>query len=216
MQGAAILTHLVRQRVIPVAVIDSAEDAVPLARTLADAGLPIIEVTLRTSSALESIRAIRKACPEVMVGAGTILESSQIKEAITAGAHFGVSPGLNESVISVAAEMNWFFVPGVMTPSEIEKVLSLGCKLLKFFPADVAGGLKALKAFAGPYTHTGIRFIPLGGVSAENMNEYLALPIVAAIGGSWICTRELIREKQWGRIGKFAQTAVTKAASANK
>ncbi|HYG34148.1 MAG TPA: bifunctional 4-hydroxy-2-oxoglutarate aldolase/2-dehydro-3-deoxy-phosphogluconate aldolase, partial [Clostridia bacterium] len=157
--------QLIQNRIVPVAVIDSVADAVPLARTLAQAGLPLIEVTLRTACALDCIRAIRQECPDVLVGAGTILNPTQVKAALAAGAQFGVSPGMNADVVQAAIDQQLFFIPGVMTPSEVETALQLGCRLLKFFPADAAGGVKMLKALAGPYEPAGIRFIPLGGIS---------------------------------------------------
>ena len=203
--------ELTRKRIIPVAVIDALEDAVPLARALEQGGLPLIEITLRTPCALDCIRAIRQACPNVLVGAGTVLYPAQVKTAIEAGARFGVSPGLNPEVVRAAIGQKWFFMPGVMTPSEIELALGLGCKLLKFFPAELAGGLKMLKAFAGPYDATGVRFVPLGGVGAANIADYLAVPVVAAVGGSWLCDRNLVREKRWAEISKLAAAAVAAA-----
>src|SRR5437879_5999904 len=197
MSDPAIQSKLVQKRIVPVAVIDSLEDAVPLAKALAEAGLPVIEVTLRTQCALDCIRAIRNDCPELLVGAGTILETKQVKAAVAAGAQFGISPGLNETVLRAAKDEGFFFMPGIMTPSEVEGALHIGCKLLKFFPADVAGGTKMLKALAGPFESAGARFVPLGGISVANMMEYLAMPIVAAVGGSWLCDRKLVREKKW-------------------
>jgi 2-dehydro-3-deoxyphosphogluconate aldolase / (4S)-4-hydroxy-2-oxoglutarate aldolase len=205
--------QLIQKRVVPVAVVDSVEDAVPLARALAQGGLPVIEITLRTPCALDCIRAIRQGCPEVLVGAGTVLEPSQVKAALEAGARFAVSPGVNPEVVRAASEQQLFFMPGVMTPSDIELALRLGCRLLKFFPADAAGGVKMLKALAGPYESAGARFIPLGGVSVSNMAEYLAVPVVAAVGGSWVCERKLVRQKKWTEITALAAAAVAKAAA---
>ena len=212
MQTRSVVDRLTGKRIVPVAVIDSVENAVPLARALAEAGLPVIEVTLRTPSALECVRAIRQHCPDVLVGAGTILDVSQVKAAIAAGAHFGVSPGTNDAVVKAARRQQWFFLPGVMTPSEVDKALGLGCSLQKFFPADKAGGPGMLKSLAGPDAHTGVRFVPLGGVSAVNMEEYLALPIVAAVGGSWVCDARLVAEKRWSDITALAKEAVARAA----
>ncbi len=210
--GSPLQDQLIQKRVIPVAVVDSVEDAVPLARALAEGGLPVIEITLRTPCALDCIRAIRQGCPEVLVGAGTILEPSQVLAALEAGARFGVSPGLNLEVVRAAASQQSLFMPGVMTPSDIELALRLGCRLLKFFPAEAAGGVKMLKALAGPYGPAGARFVPLGGISLSNMAEYLAVPLVAAIGGSWICERKLVREKRWAEITTLTAAAVAKAA----
>src|SRR5690348_662138 len=196
MSQQTIHQRLVDKRIIPVATIESLDAAVPLARALREGGIPIIEVTLRTPCALDCISAIRKECPEILVGAGTILEVRQVETAAAVGAEFGVSPGLNPKVVTAAAERDLLFVPGVMTPSDVEGALALGCRLLKFFPADAAGGVKMLKALSGPYEHTGVRFVPLGGLNAANMGEYLALPTVAAVGGSWLCERKLVREKK--------------------
>jgi 2-dehydro-3-deoxyphosphogluconate aldolase/(4S)-4-hydroxy-2-oxoglutarate aldolase len=205
--------RLIRKRIVPVAVIDNVEAAVPLAHALAEGGLPIIEVTLRTACAVDCIRAIRSECPEVLVGAGTVLHPNQVTTAVEAGALFGVSPGLNEAVVRAAIKQGWFFVPGVMTPSEVELALELDCRLLKYFPADAAGGVKMLKSLAGPYEPAGVRFIPLGGISASNLPEYLALPVVAAVGGSWLCDRALIRENRWSEITKLAFEAVSRAGN---
>jgi 2-dehydro-3-deoxyphosphogluconate aldolase/(4S)-4-hydroxy-2-oxoglutarate aldolase len=144
----------------------------------------------------------------MLVGAGTLLTPEQVQRARDAGAEFGVSAGLNEVVVTKANALGMPFAPGVMTPSDIERGLGLGCKLMKFFPAEIAGGVKALKAFAGPYGHTGVKFIPLGGVNAGNMRDYLALPNVAAVGGTWIVERKLIAEKQWATITKLTAEAL--------
>jgi 2-dehydro-3-deoxyphosphogluconate aldolase / (4S)-4-hydroxy-2-oxoglutarate aldolase len=208
--------QLIRRRLVPVAVVDSVDDAVPLARALAQGGLPCIEITLRTACALDCIRAVRQGCPDLLVGAGTILEPQQVKAAKEAGAQFGVSPGISPEVVRAATEQGLFFTPGVMTPSEIELGLRLGCRLLKFFPAEAAGGVKMLKALAGPYEPAGVRFIPLGGVSAANMGDYLALTVVAAVGGSWVCERKLVREKKWTEIAALTAAAVAKAAEARQ
>jgi len=196
--------------IVPVAIIDDAAHAVPLAKALSAGGLPIIEVTLRTPAALEAIRAIRAECPEMLVGAGTVLTPQQVHESVAAGAMFGVSPGLNADVVRTARDAGLFFMPGVMTPSDVEAALALDCRLLKFFPAVPAGGLAMLQSLAGPYAHTGVQFVPLGGVNANNMSDYLALPSVAAIGGSWICDRALVREQRWSEI-----TALCHAAAQN-
>ena len=203
------MNQILQKRVVPVAVIDKVADAVPLADALLAAGLDVIEVTFRTAAAADCIRAIVQAHPHMLVGAGTLLEVSQVKQARAAGAKFGVAPGLNETTVKASLDAGMPFVPGVATASDVERGLALGCKLQKLFPADVLGGVKLLKALAGPYGHTGLKFIPLGGVNAQNMGEYLALSIVAAIGGSWIVEKKLIAEKKWSEI-----TVLTKAALA--
>jgi len=205
------MNQILQKRIVPVAVIDKLEDAVPLANALLAAGLDIIEVTFRTAAAADCVRAITQAHPGMLVGAGTLLEISQVKQARAAGAKFGVAPGLNDVVVRASLDAGMPFVPGVATASEVERGLELGCKLQKLFPADVLGGVKLLKALAGPYGHTGVKFIPLGGVNAQNMAEYLALPIVAAIGGSWIVDKKLIAEKNWTKITALTKEALTTA-----
>jgi len=207
------MNRVFEKRVVPVAVIDDAALAPAFAEALLKGGLDIVEVTFRTPAAEESIRRIRKVFPSMLVGAGTILDGGQLRRAADAGAQFGVAPGLNESVVGLARELALPFIPGVMTPSEVEHGLALGCKLQKFFPADVAGGVKMLKALAGPYAHTGLRFIPLGGVNPGNAAEYLGLPVVAAVGGSWLAERKLIAQKNWSTITALATEALAIVAS---
>ncbi len=210
------MQRIFQKRVVPVVVIDLAEDAVPLAEALVAGGVNVIEITFRTAAAEQSIRNVRKGCPAMLVGAGTILDVDQLQRAVDAGAQFGVAPGLSEAVVAKALALRLPFVPGVMTASEVEHGLSLGCKLQKFFPAEPAGGVKMLKALAGPYAHTGVKFIPLGGVNAANARDYLALPIVAAIGGSWMVERTLIAEKNWSTIRSLTAEAAQLAAAISK
>ena len=207
--------EIVRHKIVPVAVVDDAEDAVPLARALARGGLPILELTLRTDAAVEGIARIRRECPDVLVGAGTILSPDQVEMVKRAGAQFGLSPGLNPSVVREAAARGVFFIPGVMTPSDVEGALALNCRLLKFFPAVAAGGLGMLQALNGPFAHTGVQFVPLGGVSAGNMREYLNLSCVPAVGGSWICERSLVRARKWDTITALAREALQCAGEAS-
>jgi 2-dehydro-3-deoxyphosphogluconate aldolase/(4S)-4-hydroxy-2-oxoglutarate aldolase len=213
MKISPLEARLVEKRIIPVAVIESLEDAVPLARALADGGIPLIEVTLRTPCAYDCIAEIREECPDILVGAGTVLNRAHVLAVIEAGAQFGVSPGISEDVVFAARERGLFFIPGVMTPSEVELAVALECRLQKFFPAEAAGGVKMLKALAGPYEHTGARFVPLGGISADTMSDYLALPMVAAVGGSWLCEKSLIREKRWPEITALARAALAQASA---
>lgn len=201
-------TRIIQKRIIPIAVIDHTADALHIAEALLAGGLDVIEVTLRTPEAETCIRRIRKAFPDMLVGAGTILEVNQVQRCVEAGAQFGVSPGLNEAVVQKALAAGLPFIPGVMTPSEIDRALQLGCKLLKFFPAEAAGGIKMLQALAGPYKHTGVKFIPLGGVHAGNAGAYAALPIVAAIGGSWLVERKLIEKQDWAQMTKLVKEAL--------
>ena len=206
-----------KQRLICVAVIDKVEDAVPLAEALLAGGLNCIEVTFRTAGAAESINAIRKSVPQITVGAGTLLTSEQVKQAVGAGAQFGVSPGLSESVSTTAQQNDFPLFPGVITPTEVMRALELGWKNLKFFPAETFGGVNALKALSGPFGHTGVKFIPTGGITAATLPNYLAIPQVAAIGGSWMAERKLVAEKSWDKITALTAEAMKViAATATK
>ena len=202
------MQEILTQRIVPVAVIERVADAVPIARALLAGGLSTLELTLRTPAALDCIRAIRSEVPEMKVGAGTVINTAQVREVSEAGAFFAVSPGLNPRVVSTAKIRRLPFYPGVMTPSDVEHGLELGCTLLKLFPASVAGGLEMVKALAGPYGHTGLKLIPLGGVTAQNMKDYLAHPLVAAVGGSWLVDKKLVAAQDWAGITKLAQEAV--------
>jgi len=197
-----------KQRLVCVAVIDKVDDAVPLAEALIAGGLNCIEVTFRTASAAESIARIRKALPNAIVGAGTLLTADNVKAAVDAGAQFGVSPGLSEAVSKAAHDAKLPLFPGVITPSEIMRALDLGWKHLKFFPAETFGGVNALKALAGPFGHTGVKFIPTGGITATTLPNYLAIPQVAAVGGSWMAEKKLIAEKNWAKITTLTAEAM--------
>ena len=203
------MEQIMRTRLVPVVVLDRAEDAVPLAEALLAGGLEAMEVTFRTAAAAEAIRRVTQSMPRMFIGAGTLLTPDAVKQAADAGARFGLAPGLNEKVIVAARQAGLMFVPGVMTPSDVERGLDLGCKLQKFFPAETAGGAKMLQALAGPYAHTGVRFVPTGGINAANMAGYLALPVVAAIGGSWFVERSFIAARNFTRITELTKQAVT-------
>ncbi len=210
------MERIKQKRLVPVVVIDDVALAVPLAETLLAAGLDVMEVTFRTAAAADAVKAISTRCPQMLVGAGTLLTPEQVDCAVDAGAKFGVAPGLNEKVVARANGHKIPMFPGVMTPSEIEKAIELGCRVLKFFPAESAGGIKMLQAFWGPYSHTGISFVPLGGVNAKNMADYLALPAVCAIGGSWMVEKKLIAAKDWTGIGALTREALAIAAAVKK
>ncbi len=203
-----------QQRLICVAVIDHADDAVPLAEALLAGGLNCIEVTFRTAGAAEAIKRIRTALPSAIVGAGTLLTPYQVQQAVDAGAQFGVSPGLNEAVISAAAMSDMPLFPGIMTPTEVDRALNLKCRHLKFFPAEAAGGVAMLKALAGPFGHTGVKFVPTGGITAATLSSYLAVPQVAAVGGSWMAERKLVAEKAWIKITSLTAEAMKVVAMA--
>ena len=205
-----MLKQLLQRPVIPVIVIENAEDAEPLAEALLEGGMDVVEITFRTNAAAEAIERIRKAFPEMLVGAGTVVTPELSQRAIDAGVSFGLAPGLNPETVTFFQKRDTLFIPGVMTPSEIEQGLALGCKLLKFYPASQAGGVGMLKVLGGPYVSQGIRFCPTGGVNLENMNEYLSLPIVSNIGGSWLATHQQIANKQWDAITQQVRDALTK------
>jgi 2-dehydro-3-deoxyphosphogluconate aldolase / (4S)-4-hydroxy-2-oxoglutarate aldolase len=208
-----ILDRILAKRIVPVVVLDSAEHAEPLAEALLAGGLDIMEITFRTDAAEESIKRIAARFPEILLGAGTLLEKKQVKRARKAGAVFGLAPGLNPATVKAARDADLLFAPGVITPSEVEQALSLGCKLLKFFPAEAAGGVNMLKSLAGPYAHTGVKFVPTGGITAANLAKYLKLPVVAAIGGSWMVDKALIHEGKWDEITRLTREALEAAAA---
>jgi len=197
-----------KQRLVCVAVIDKPDDAVPLAEALLAGGLNCIEVTFRTAGAADSISRIREKIPRITVGAGTLLTPDNVKAAIGAGAQFGVSPGLSESVSTTAQQNDFPLFPGVITPGEIMRALELGWKHLKFFPSETFGGVNALKALIGPFGHTGVKFIPTGGITAVTLPNYLAVPQVAAVGGSWMAERKLVAEKSWSKITALTAEAM--------
>jgi 2-dehydro-3-deoxyphosphogluconate aldolase/(4S)-4-hydroxy-2-oxoglutarate aldolase len=175
--------------------------------------LDIMEITFRTAAAEESIRRISRRFPEILLGAGTLLEKDQVLRAKAAGAVFGLAPGLNPEIVAAAREADLLFSPGVMTPSEVEQALALGCKLLKFFPAEAAGGVNMLKSLAGPYAHTGVKFTPTGGITSANLASYLQLPVVAAIGGSWMVEKKLVNAGDWAGITRLTREALAAAAA---
>lgn len=207
-----MIARILAKRIVPVVVLDSADSAEPLAEALLAGGLDIMEITFRTAAAEESIRRIAARFPEILLGAGTLLARDQVIRAREAGAVFGLAPGLNPDVIAAAHSADLLFSPGVMTPSEVEQALALGCKLLKFFPAEAAGGVDMLKSLAGPYAHTGVKFIPTGGVGTANLTAYLKLPVVAAIGGSWMVDKALVNAGKWAEITALTRSALEAAA----
>lgn len=191
--------------ILPVIALDSADQAVPLAKALAAGGIPAAEVTFRTAAGEGSIRRIAQECPEVLVGAGTVLSIEQADRAIEAGAGFIVSPGTNPAVVRHCLERGVQPIPGVVTPTEIESALGLGLEVLKFFPAEPSGGLGMIKALAAPYGQ--VRFIPTGGISAANAADYLRYPKVLACGGSWMVKKELVDAGKFSEIQALAAEA---------
>lgn len=210
---ADMLQRLERSGVVSVLVIDDAKHAVPLAKALLAGGIDAMELTLRTDAAVDSLKRIRAEVPEMLAGIGTVLNTAQVDEVLAAGAQFAVSPGLNRAVVQHARQSGLPFAPGVMTPSDIEAALELGCRELKFFPAVPSGGLPMLDSLRAPYAHLGVRFVPLGGVNAANMADWLSNPGVLAVGGSWLTPRDLIRSENWSAITELAREAKRVAAS---
>lgn len=192
-------------RIVPVIKIEDAKDAVPLAEALSKGGLPCAEVTFRTSEAAEAIRRMREHCPDMLVGAGTVLRAEQVDAAIEAGAEFIVSPGLNPRTVKYCQEKGIPIFPGVATASEIEQALELGLSVVKFFPAEVNGGLPAIKALSAPYTE--VEFMPTGGVNPGNVKDYLACSRVIACGGTWMVPGNLMKEKRFDEIERLTREA---------
>lgn len=207
------LERCLRGRLLPTVSIEREADAVALARALAEGGIDVVEILLRTPVAIASIGKIRTEVPQITVGAGTVLEPDQIDRVIEAGASFAVAPGLNEEVLSRAQDRALPFIPGVVTPTEIGRACALGVRRLKFFPAEALGGVKTLHLLASPFAHLGIRFIPTGGIDAANAAGYLNHPLIAAIGASWLADPQLIRAGEWDRITAIARDAVAMVAA---
>ena len=200
-----LLALLNGQPVIPVLKIEDADSAVPLARALARGGLKVIEITMRTRTAIESIRRAVAEVPEAVVGAGTILTGKQFDEAAAAGSKFIVSPGATRQVFAAAKNSEVPLLPGAITPSEMMAALEEGLDFLKFFPAEQAGGAAFLKSLASPFA--GLRFCPTGGVTAKNATDYLSLPNVICVGGSWVAPDDLVKAKDWAGIEALARDA---------
>ena len=193
--------------VIAVLVIDDADHARPLADALLAGGVEVMELTLRTDAALGALRVIRREVPGMLAGIGTILTPEQVEQVVEADGAFGVAPGCNPRVVRRAQELGLPFAPGIATASDIEAAVELGCRQLKFFPAEPTGGMNYLKSVMAPYAHLGLRYVPLGGLNAKNMTEYLSHPAVPAIGGSWITRRDLIQSADWAAITERAAEA---------
>ncbi len=192
--------------IVPVVVIENIKDAVSLAQSLIEGGIPIIEVTLRSNCALEAIELIAKNVPKMRVGAGTILNLTQLEQAQNRGAEFLISPGLTPSLLEHAKKKDMPLIPGVSSSSEVMQALELGYNALKFFPAEYCGGVKLLNAFNGPFK--GVKFCPTGGISADNMRSYLNLENVLCVGGSWLTPEDLIQNKEWDKITEICKRAL--------
>ncbi|MCL9773912.1 bifunctional 4-hydroxy-2-oxoglutarate aldolase/2-dehydro-3-deoxy-phosphogluconate aldolase [Vibrio methylphosphonaticus] len=189
-------------RIVPVIAIEDARQAIPLAKVLVENGLPCAEVTFRTEAAAESIRLMREAYPELLIGAGTVLNAAQVDIAKAAGADFIVSPGLNPTTVKYCQKVGIAIVPGVNNPSLVEQAMELGLKTVKFFPAEPSGGVSMLKALSAVYP---VEFMPTGGVSQSNVDDYLALPAVLACGGTWMVPTNLINEGRWEELAELVK-----------
>ena len=197
--------------VVPVIAIDSVEHAEPLADALLEGGLATAEITFRTEAAADVLARLRDTRPDLIVGAGTLLTPDQVRRAVDAGAAYGLAPGYDPKVVEAAANAGLPFAPGIMTPSDICLATAAGCRLMKFFPATPAGGASTLKNIAAPFAHLGLRFIPTGGVKLDTMADWLALPEIAAVGGTWIATPQHMRDGDWSGICDRARAAVARA-----
>ena len=193
-----VLTRLANSIVVPVVVLDKVEDAVPTAKAMAAGGVDTMEITFRTACAPEAIRAVAENCPEVLVGAGTIVNLEQCKLAVEMGAKFIVSPGFSEEVVAWCVENGIPVAPGCVTPTEIMAALKHGLKMVKFFPANVYGGLNAMKNLSAPFV--GLKFLPTGGVNNDNIKEFIDTPFIHAVGGSWVCPKADIAAGNWEKI----------------
>lgn len=198
---------IARLGVVPVIAIESAADAVPLADSLLEGGLPVAEITFRTASAAEVLARLHESRPELTIGAGTLLDNVSLDAARRSGARFGLAPGFDPDLVARARELGFPFAPGVMTPSELNAAQRSALRVLKFFPAAITGGPAALEAIAAPFAHLELRFIPTGGVSEKSIGEWLRMPSVLAVGGTWIARAELLREGRWAEISTRARAA---------
>lgn len=200
--------------VVPVVVLDDAEDAAPLAEALVKGGIPCAEVTFRTEAAEESIRIMSEKYPEMLVGAGTVLTTEQVDRAVAAGAKFIVSPGFDPEIVDYCMEKNIPVFPGCVSPSEVAQAVKRGLKVVKFFPAEQAGGLAMLKAMAAPYTM--LKFMPTGGINTKNLKEYLGFSKILCCGGSWMVKGDMIKNKEFDKITEMTREATELAAVARR
>ena len=201
-----VLEEFSKIGIIPVIALDNVEDAAPLAKALCDGGLPCAEVTFRTAAAEESIRIMSEQFPEMLVGAGTVLTTEQVDRAVAAGAKFIVSPGLNPRIVKYCVEKGIVITPGCANASDMEQALENGLEVVKFFPAEPAGGLNMIKALAAPYV--GLKFMPTGGISPKNVRDYLAYNRIIACGGSWMVKGDLVKAGDFAKIVELTKEAV--------
>lgn len=201
-----VLEKIQKIGIVPVVVLDDAKDAAPLAKALCDGGLPCAEVTFRTAAAEESIRIMCREFPKMLVGAGTVITTEQVDRAVAAGAKFIVSPGLDPKIVEHCIEKGVPITPGTSNPTDVERAVGMGLEVLKFFPAEAAGGLNMIKSMAAPFTT--VKFMPTGGISAKNINSYLAFPKIIACGGSWMVKSDLVAAGEFDKITEMTREAV--------
>lgn len=200
-----VLSRLSASGVVPVVVLDKSDDAVPTAKALLAGGVDVMEITFRTAAAPDSIKAVAESCPDMLVGAGTILNLEQCKLAVQMGAKFIVSPGFDAGVVGWCIENGIAVTPGCVTPTEITAAVNMGLKVVKFFPANVYGGLNAMKNLSAPFG--GVKFMPTGGVNTANIKEYISAPFIHAVGGSWICPKDAIAAGEFEKITQLCKEA---------
>ena len=209
-----VLEKIHKIGIVPVVVLNDAKDAEPLAKALCNGGLPCAEVTFRTDAAEESIRIMSEKYPEMLVGAGTVLTTEQVDRAVAAGAKFIVSPGFDSKIVDYCLEKDIPVFPGCITPSEVAQAVKRGLKVVKFFPAEPAGGISMIKAMAAPYT--GIRFMPTGGINAKNLEDYLSCDKILCCGGSWMVKGDLVKAGEFDKIRELTAEAKKLADSIRK
>ena len=200
-----VLSRLAAAGVVPVVVLDEAKDAVPTANAMLAGGVDVMEITFRTAAAPDCIKAVAENCPDMLVGAGTILNLEQCKLAVEMGAKFIVSPGFDANVVGWCMENGIAVTPGCVTPTEITAAVNMGLKVVKFFPANVYGGLNAMKNLSAPFG--GVKFMPTGGVNAANIKEYISAPFIHAVGGSWVCPKDAIKAGDFHKITQLCKEA---------
>ena len=200
-----VLARLACAGVVPVVVLEDAKDAVPTAKAMLAGGVDVMEITFRTAAAADSIKAVADSCPDMLVGAGTVLNLTQCKLAVEMGAKFIVSPGFDAEVVDWCIANNIPVTPGCVTPTEITAAVNRGLKVIKFFPANVYGGLNAMKNLSAPFV--GIKFLPTGGVNAANIKEYISAPFIHAVGGSWVCPKDAIKAGDFDKITQLCKEA---------
>ncbi len=203
-----VFARACRYGIMPVIAIEDAAHAIPLADALAEGGIPVAEVTFRTRAAADAMARMTAERPDFLVGAGTVLDLDSLAAARESGAQFGLAPGFDPAIVDDAMASGWAFAPGIMTPSELSSAVRRGVRLCKFFPAGTAGGPKALAGISAPFAHLGMRFIPTGGVTLDNLGDWLKMDVIAAVGGTWIAKTEDIREGRWADITRNARAAV--------